>query len=822
MATRIIIPTYNERENILSLIAELLAAAPNGTRILVVDDQSPDGTAELVREFAAKEPRVALMTRSGPRGFRAAYQDALARVLADGTDEFVITIDADFSHNPRYIPALIRAAEGADLVVGSRYVRGGRIENWSIGRRLLSWGGNWYVRTITGLPLADCTSGFSCMRTEFLRRVPFADVRANGYAWWFTLRMMFWRRGARMAEVPITFTERRLGTSKISRSIISEGLVEPWRIRLLPEGSNASLARWFLAPARWKSPLPWILLVAVLLRLPAIGYGFPLFLVNDEPAFIYGALKMLEERTLIPALHAESFRAVLNYPPLLSYFYLLVIAPALAVHFVLAGFPQLAAWRDMLALDPTFLWWAGRLANLGLSIILIALVARMTQAVSGSRRAGWFAAAFLALSFYHIQLSHVVRHWMPAALLLYLAWYASFGIGTSDRWRPYILTGVFAGLATAVNTSAAIALIPGLFAHYLFGCESWRTRIRSVRPLAMVGIAVLMVGMTILLYPYGFTRGEGGETVGGDLGRRFGILAGKGMGEWLAFLGGYAGLLLRYELPLLAAAVVGAAILWRRKASFVIPAVVVAVAYISFLYAFFNAIPRALVFIVPVLAILAGAGLDALLQLVSTRVFVMRRGITAMSLLAVFGFPLVLALRYDMLAIRTETRLMARDWIAEYISAGEKIVGDTPYLRLINTPDGIRALEAADAAGVRAADRALLRHSSDAYPSPAYEFLNLHFIARGKPERDARDAAFFRERGYRYLVVEYNYRDQSDLEPETRSLISELKLVQRFSPYPAGAEFDQAIELSGEIAGVPIRELWRMERFGSIVDIYAL
>lgn len=231
MKIRIIIPTYNESENIIPLIGELFRFVPADTRILVVDDGSPDGTAELVRDFMESEPRVALMIRPEKLGMGSAYQTAFRKVLDEGGDDLIVTMDADFSHSPKYVPELVRAAEQYDLVVGSRYISGGGIENWELWRRILSWGGNRYVRAITGLPIRDCTAGFSCMRTDFLRRVPFEKVKPVGYAWWFTLRMMFYRRRARIKEIPIIFTERRLGQSKINAHVIYEGLIEPWRIR---------------------------------------------------------------------------------------------------------------------------------------------------------------------------------------------------------------------------------------------------------------------------------------------------------------------------------------------------------------------------------------------------------------------------------------------------------------------------------------------------------------------------------------------------------------------------------------------------------------
>jgi dolichol-phosphate mannosyltransferase len=173
---------------------------------------------------------LALIERTGKLGLGTAYQTAFRHVLAEGGDDCVVTMDADFSHDPAAVPSLIAAAAHHDLVIGSRYTAGGAIANWHPGRRLLSMGGNGYARAITRTPIRDLTSGFSCMRTDFLARVPYGEVRARGYAWWIALRTLFHRRGARIAEIPITFVERRLGRSKMSSNIVYEGLIEPWRI----------------------------------------------------------------------------------------------------------------------------------------------------------------------------------------------------------------------------------------------------------------------------------------------------------------------------------------------------------------------------------------------------------------------------------------------------------------------------------------------------------------------------------------------------------------------------------------------------------------
>jgi dolichol-phosphate mannosyltransferase len=231
---RIVLPTYDERDSIVPLLTELRERLGPTARILVVDDASPDGTADLVREVACRDPAVELLSRPGKLGLASAYQLALRRVLDEGRDDCVVTMDADFSHPPRYVPALLEAAASHDLVVGSRYVAGGGIDNWGTRRRLLSLAGNRYARAVTGTPVRDLTAGLTCMRTDFLRLMPFERIVSRGYAWLIALKTLFHRRGARICEVPIRFVERRFGQSKLSTNIIYEGLVEPWRIRRHP------------------------------------------------------------------------------------------------------------------------------------------------------------------------------------------------------------------------------------------------------------------------------------------------------------------------------------------------------------------------------------------------------------------------------------------------------------------------------------------------------------------------------------------------------------------------------------------------------------
>lgn len=226
----VVVPTYNEAENITQLI-ELLLADPR-CRVLVVDDASPDGTGALVAELARAEPRVGLLARPGKLGLGTAYIAGFQHALAEGA-EYIFEMDADFSHDPRYLPELRAAAEsGADLVIGSRYVPGGGTTDWGLARRIISRGGNLYAGLILSLPVADATGGFRCYRRRVLERLDLTAVRSNGYAFQIEMAYRAHRAGFRIAEVPIIFPDRRVGRSKMSRRIVIEALINVWKLRL--------------------------------------------------------------------------------------------------------------------------------------------------------------------------------------------------------------------------------------------------------------------------------------------------------------------------------------------------------------------------------------------------------------------------------------------------------------------------------------------------------------------------------------------------------------------------------------------------------------
>jgi dolichol-phosphate mannosyltransferase len=224
----VIVPTYNERENLPGLVAGLLLHPNVG--VMVVDDQSPDGTGQVADDLVRAHPhRVQVMHRTGRRGLGRSYVDGITQAIQQPVD-VICQMDADFSHDPARLPDLIGATCDADLVIGSRYVPGGAIVNWPKRRRLLSRFANLYVRLITRMAANDCTSGYRCWRRETLASLPLERFVSDGYA--FLVEMLFAAsiRGARIAEVPITYVERRLGQSKMSRAVILESAITPWRL----------------------------------------------------------------------------------------------------------------------------------------------------------------------------------------------------------------------------------------------------------------------------------------------------------------------------------------------------------------------------------------------------------------------------------------------------------------------------------------------------------------------------------------------------------------------------------------------------------------
>jgi dolichol-phosphate mannosyltransferase len=226
----VIVPTYNERENIPRIVPRILSQDER-LDVLVVDDNSPDGTGDIVDELAAEEPRVHVLHRAGKQGLGKAYLAGFRWALERKYD-YIFEMDADFSHDPSHLPEFLAAIQDADLVLGSRYRQGKvTVVNWPMSRLILSYAANIYARAITGLQLGDATGGFKCFRRKVLEAIPLDKVQSNGYAFQIEMSFRAWKRKFRIIEIPIVFHDRTEGESKMSKGIVREAIWMVWRLR---------------------------------------------------------------------------------------------------------------------------------------------------------------------------------------------------------------------------------------------------------------------------------------------------------------------------------------------------------------------------------------------------------------------------------------------------------------------------------------------------------------------------------------------------------------------------------------------------------------
>ena len=226
----VVVPTYNEAVNLPQIVPQILAQNPR-LDLLVVDDNSPDGTGNLADRMAAADTRVHVLHRPGKGGLGKAYLAGFRWAL-ERDYELVFEMDADFSHDPKFLPEFLAAAENADLVIGSRYKTGVNVINWPISRLLLSLGANQYARWITGMPIMDSTGGFKCFRRRVLEAIDFDRVRSNGYSFQIEMSFRAWKKGFRLVEIPIVFTDRVEGQSKMNKRIVREAIWMVWWLRL--------------------------------------------------------------------------------------------------------------------------------------------------------------------------------------------------------------------------------------------------------------------------------------------------------------------------------------------------------------------------------------------------------------------------------------------------------------------------------------------------------------------------------------------------------------------------------------------------------------
>jgi len=229
MKAIVVIPTYNEIENINAIIMAVLNVV-NDINVLIVDDNSPDGTANEVEQMMKNNNKIHLLKRSGKLGLGTAYCDGFRYCIAKKFD-YIFEMDADFSHDPKELPNFLETIKENDLVIGSRYISGMNVVNWPLRRLLLSYGASLYTRFITWIPIKDTTGGYKCFRTEMLKQINLDKIRSNGYGFQIEMNYKVWKKGGRIKEIPIVFEDRRSGNSKMNKKIVFEALWLVWKLR---------------------------------------------------------------------------------------------------------------------------------------------------------------------------------------------------------------------------------------------------------------------------------------------------------------------------------------------------------------------------------------------------------------------------------------------------------------------------------------------------------------------------------------------------------------------------------------------------------------
>ncbi|RKY77427.1 polyprenol monophosphomannose synthase [candidate division KSB1 bacterium] len=227
----VILPTYNEKDNIRKIISEILKEG-NNVEVLVIDDNSPDGTGDIVSDIIKNNSRVHLLTRPGKLGLGTAYVEGFKYALSHDY-ELIFEMDADFSHDPKEIPRFLEEIKDSDVVVGSRYISGVNVVNWPMSRLLLSWLANLYTRIVTGMPLKDATSGFKCIKRKVLEDINLEHIQSDGYSFQIEIHYRVWRKGFKIKEIPIIFIDRRIGVSKMNTGIINEAALLVWKLRFM-------------------------------------------------------------------------------------------------------------------------------------------------------------------------------------------------------------------------------------------------------------------------------------------------------------------------------------------------------------------------------------------------------------------------------------------------------------------------------------------------------------------------------------------------------------------------------------------------------------
>jgi hypothetical protein len=546
-----------------------------------------------------------------------------------------------------------------------------------------------------------------------------------------------------------------------------------------------------------------ILLLALVLRIWGSTYGFPHFVISDERPLIFGALKMMELRTLIPSLHPTEFLP-LYYMPFMSYVFLVTLAPLIGIMYIFSTAPDLATFKSLLLVDPSAIWIASRIITALIGTVAVYVVYRITLLISENKIASLFAATFMALSFYHIELSHMSRHWIPAVTLAYISLWSWLGFNKFGKLRNSIYSALSAAFAFGTNPSSIVALVPsGILSLF-----------KKPFPWSAVIIFVFMFGVVssvlIAVHPYGLTLGEGESEVSVNLIDRFIRLFDKNISDLALYVGNYIILLFVYERMLLVLSAIGVYVLWKRERLIAIALLLFVGIYTTLMYFLTINFSRPIVMLVPALSIFAGVGLfwfwEKLVEKNQTT-------FKWFLIFIIFSVPLVVAMRYDMLLARDTTRHMAIEWIEENIPDGSRVLAYAPLMSFSQNKAGVEAMEEADVSSLRSRDRAIASLDESMLSSPRFAVTNMHFISHTSQAWKDVSEIKFGNSAYEYLVISYQKEMPEEIPHEIWRIANDSTLL--FS-------VEGTLDVRDEIDTVSLQSLFYVDYLGPYIEIYKL
>lgn len=539
-----------------------------------------------------------------------------------------------------------------------------------------------------------------------------------------------------------------------------------------------------------------ILIIAFLLRLWGIDYGLPYFFIGDEQPLVFGALKMAQLKTLLPVLHPAEFRP-LYYPPLMPYFNLIFLSPFLLIKYLIGSWQNLTDFSNDLILNPGFVWLVARIFNLFISLAGIYLLYLISRKLF-NRKTALFSALFLCLSFFHLQLSHFTRHWIPAVFFVYLVVLFAFYIKDSPQKKYYLWAGLAAGLAFGVSYITIIALALVLLVYFLLRGISFKQALKDKNLWLMLIVFGILAVVFVLLHPQEFFRIAFGEDSTAT--------QTKTLVDYFGSFRYYFKTMLFYEPVILFFGLLGWLIFWLKSKKQALIFLLWPIIYISILYFFFHHESRYIILILPWFCLLAGYGLSLLLEKIKKPLWI------ALVILLVFIYPLTITLKYDYLLSQPDTRLLAKDWVDKNIAPVSRIITDWAEIKLTPTKEAILQQKDIDEDSLRTDDRTLSSLDAQKYPQPSFNVLPLHFIGQKLPDDLSQYA---QENNYQYFVVEYWSKNR--LSEQDKSLIGERRPIKSFN----SGLGDYSIDINGNVLE-PAYRLFDLERFGPVVEIYEL